>query len=49
MDTDAASPFAPDAVGGYRQFVEVASGCRLLFVSGQIGQTAEGEVPTPGS
>jgi 2-iminobutanoate/2-iminopropanoate deaminase len=39
-----ASSSAPAAVGGYRQFVEVPGDSRLLFVSGQIGQTVEGHV-----
>ena len=43
-----ASPLAPPAIGGYRQYVEVTATSRLLFVSGQIGQTAEGVVPADG-
>ena len=45
---DSQSPDAPSPVGGYRQFVEVSAGSRLLFVSGQIGQTLSGEVPESG-
>jgi 2-iminobutanoate/2-iminopropanoate deaminase len=45
---DSASPLAPTPIGGYRQYVEVAAASRLLFVSGQIGQTVEGVVPADG-
>jgi 2-iminobutanoate/2-iminopropanoate deaminase len=44
-DRHSASALAPAAVGGYRQYVEVPAGCRLLFVSGQIGETVQGDVP----
>jgi 2-iminobutanoate/2-iminopropanoate deaminase len=47
-DRDSASPSAPAALGGYRQYVEVTGASRLLFVSGQIGQTVEGDVPASG-
>jgi 2-iminobutanoate/2-iminopropanoate deaminase len=47
-DRDSASISAPAALGGYRQYVEVRSASRLLFVSGQIGQTVEGDVPASG-
>jgi 2-iminobutanoate/2-iminopropanoate deaminase len=39
------SPNAPAAVGGYAQACEVEGAKRLLFISGQIPQTAAGEVP----
>jgi 2-iminobutanoate/2-iminopropanoate deaminase len=42
------SPLAPAPVGGYRQFVEVSAGSRLLFVSGQIGENADGHIPASG-
>lgn len=45
---DSSSPFAPVALGGYRQYVEVAGISRMLFVSGQIGQTKEGDIPLSG-
>ncbi len=34
--------------GGYRQFVEVSANRRLVFISGQIGETAAGEIPASG-
>ncbi|GLY90909.1 RidA family protein [Actinoallomurus iriomotensis] len=36
---------APEAAGGYTQALSVEAGSRLLFVSGQIPETREGEVP----
>lgn len=48
IEPGCASSLAPAPVGGYRQFVEVPGGSRLLFVSGQIGETATGEIPTAG-
>lgn len=47
IDKDSASPLAPTPIGGYRQYVEVAAS-RLLFISGQIGETADGVVPADG-
>jgi enamine deaminase RidA (YjgF/YER057c/UK114 family) len=40
------SPSAPQPAGGYSQAVEVQAGQRLLFVSGQIPESASGEVPS---
>jgi 2-iminobutanoate/2-iminopropanoate deaminase len=40
------SPSAPQPAGGYTQALEVVGAQRLLFVSGQIPETAAGEVPT---
>ena len=48
IDEESASPSAPAPLGGYRQYVEVPEGSRLLFVSGQIGETVEGDVPASG-
>jgi 2-iminobutanoate/2-iminopropanoate deaminase len=39
------APAAPAAAGGYSQAMEVEGARRLLFVSGQIPQTAAGDVP----
>lgn len=39
------SPSAPQAAGGYSQAVEVAGAQRLLFISGQIPETATGIAP----
>jgi 2-iminobutanoate/2-iminopropanoate deaminase len=36
---------APAAVGGYSQACEVEGAQRLLFISGQIPETASGEMP----
>src|SRR5579863_880373 len=36
---------APQAAGGYSQGVAVSGAERLLFISGQIPQTAAGDVP----
>ena len=38
------SPAAPAAAGGYSQALEVRGVKRLLFISGQIPQSASGEV-----
>ncbi|HET6432826.1 RidA family protein [Dyella sp.] len=46
--SDAMSLEAPAPIGGYRQFVQVSAGSRLLFVSGQIGETAGGDVAAYG-
>ncbi|WP_453984027.1 RidA family protein [Brevibacterium casei] len=35
----------PAAVGGYTNALEVPAGHRLLFISGQIPETPDGEVP----
>lgn len=40
------SPSAPSPVGGYAQAFRVGGADRLLFISGQIPQTATGEVPS---
>lgn len=39
------APSAPRAVGGYAQALEVRAARRLLFVSGQVPETAAGETP----
>ncbi|HEX2644415.1 MAG TPA: RidA family protein [Thermoanaerobaculia bacterium] len=39
------APNAPQATGNYSQALEISSSERLLFVSGQIPETADGEVP----
>jgi 2-iminobutanoate/2-iminopropanoate deaminase len=39
------SPKAPLAVGGYAQAFEVRGAERLLFISGQVPENIEGEVP----
>jgi 2-iminobutanoate/2-iminopropanoate deaminase len=39
------SPSAPAPAGGYSQAVEVVGAERLLFVSGQIPQSAAGAIP----
>lgn len=39
------SPHAPQATGNYSQALEISGSERLLFVSGQIPETAEGDVP----
>jgi enamine deaminase RidA (YjgF/YER057c/UK114 family) len=36
---------APQAAGGYSQAVAISGAERLLFISGQIPQTAAGDVP----
>ncbi len=36
---------APAATGGYSQAVEIVDAKRLLFISGQVPVTAEGQVP----
>jgi enamine deaminase RidA (YjgF/YER057c/UK114 family) len=36
---------APQPAGGYAQALEVAGASRLLFISGQIPETADGAVP----
>jgi len=35
----------PSPIGGYSQGLDIAKFSRLLFVSGQIPETADGEVP----
>jgi 2-iminobutanoate/2-iminopropanoate deaminase len=39
------SPVAPAASGGYSQALEVKGVQRLLFISGQIPESVNGEVP----
>jgi enamine deaminase RidA (YjgF/YER057c/UK114 family) len=39
------APDAPSPQGGYAQAVQVDSATRLLFISGQIPVTSDGEVP----
>lgn len=39
------APDAPKPVGGYAQAIEVVGASRLLFVSGQVPETAQGAVP----
>lgn len=39
------SPATPTAAGGYSQALEVPGAQRLLFISGQIPESATGEVP----
>lgn len=39
------APDAPRSQGGYAQALEVAGASRLLFISGQIPETADGIVP----
>lgn len=39
-------PDVPAAVGGYSQGVEVRHDARYLFISGQIPETPDGEVPS---
>ena len=40
------SPAAPAPAGGYSQAFEVVGAQRLLFVSGQVPETMEGQVPS---
>jgi 2-iminobutanoate/2-iminopropanoate deaminase len=40
------APSAPQPAGGYSQALEVIGAQRLLFISGQIPETAAGEIPT---
>ena len=39
------SPLAPAPAGGYAQVLQVEGAQRLLFISGQIPESAKGEVP----
>jgi len=39
------APGAPQATGNYSQALEISGSERLLFVSGQIPETADGELP----
>jgi 2-iminobutanoate/2-iminopropanoate deaminase len=39
------SPTAPTAAGGYSQALEVQGAKRLLFISGQIPESVNGQVP----
>lgn len=43
--TALSAPDAPLPQGGYAQAVQVDSATRLLFISGQIPVTSDGEVP----
>jgi 2-iminobutanoate/2-iminopropanoate deaminase len=43
--TQVNSPQAPGAVGGYSQALKVEGANSLLFISGQVPETAAGEVP----
>jgi 2-iminobutanoate/2-iminopropanoate deaminase len=47
-DQQSYSGLAPRPIGGYRQFVKTSAGSSLLFVSGQIGETADGAIPEAG-
>jgi len=40
------SPAAPRPLGGYSQALLVEGAQRLLFISGQVPESASGEVPT---
>ena len=40
------SPSAPRPLGGYSQALLVEGAQRLLFISGQVPESASGEVPT---
>ena len=39
------APDAPVAAGGYSQTVEIVDAKRLVFISGQIPETADGRIP----
>jgi 2-iminobutanoate/2-iminopropanoate deaminase len=39
------SAIAPQAAGGYSQAIEVTGAQRILYVSGQVPETLDGEVP----
>jgi 2-iminobutanoate/2-iminopropanoate deaminase len=39
------SAAAPLPAGGYSQAIEVSGAARLLFISGQIPETVQGEIP----
>jgi len=43
--THVSSSSAPHAAGGYSQAIEVTGAQRLLYISGQIPETASGEIP----
>lgn len=46
MNTTPRNPSAgPSPIGGYSQGLDIAGFSRLLFVSGQIPETADGDVP----
>jgi 2-iminobutanoate/2-iminopropanoate deaminase len=46
METSAIDPFSvPAAVGGYVNGLDVRGAQRLLFISGQIPQDREGQIP----
>lgn len=46
MNTTVDTPNAPPPFSNYSQAVEVPAGARTLHVSGQVGNTLEGELPT---
>jgi 2-iminobutanoate/2-iminopropanoate deaminase len=43
--TPFSSPLAPHAAGGYSQAIQVEGAQRLCFVSGQIPESVNGEIP----
>jgi 2-iminobutanoate/2-iminopropanoate deaminase len=45
ITTPVNSKSAPQAAGGYSQAVEVTGARRLLFISGQIPENRQGEIP----
>jgi 2-iminobutanoate/2-iminopropanoate deaminase len=42
---DLNAPDAPHPVAAYTQAIEVSSGSRTLYISGQIGQRIDGTIP----
>lgn len=40
------APSAPKPAGGYCQALEISGEQRILFISGQIPETAQGEIPS---
>jgi 2-iminobutanoate/2-iminopropanoate deaminase len=40
------APDAPQPVGGYAQSMEVSGATRLLFISGQVPATVDGDIPS---
>jgi enamine deaminase RidA (YjgF/YER057c/UK114 family) len=40
------APTSPRPLGGYSQAVEIQDAQRILFISGQIPETRDGEVPS---
>ena len=45
ITTPVNSTSAPQAAGGYSQAIEVTGARRLLFISGQIPENRQGEIP----